>query len=109
MTSLYAQYISEREGLHIIEEEHGYATYSFEPEGVYIRDIFVEKDFRHDLIASGMANKIASIAKAKGLKYLYGSVVPTANFSTSSLKVLLAYGMQLDSCTNNFILMKKEI
>ena len=109
MPSLHAQYIQEREGKHILEEENGFATYSFLKDGVYIEDIFVSPDHRHSHLAASIADRIANIAKEKGFNRMYGSVVPSANHSTSSLKVLIAYGMQLDSATNNFILMKKDI
>lgn len=59
--------------------------------------------------ASQIADKIVTIAQAKGLKKLFGSVSPSANNSTISLKVLLAYGFQLSSSSNNFILMEKAI
>lgn len=107
--SLYAQYINERENKQILETEQGFATYSFTKDGVYIEDIFVSKDYRHNNVASQLADQIIEIAKQKGCTKVFGSVVPSANNSTISLKVLLSYGFKLNSSTNNFILMSKEI
>lgn len=110
MPSLYAQYIEEREGKHILESEYGFATYQFLDNGrCYIEDIYVVPDYRKSYAASNMANAITAIAKDKGCKTLIGSVVPSAKGSTASLKVLLAYGFKLESCQNNFIVMSKEI
>lgn len=107
--SLYAQYISEREGKHILEHAQGFATYMFMEKGCYIEDIFVLKEYRETGVAAHLADQIADIAKEKGYNKLFGSVVPSANNSTASLKVLLAYGFKLESSSNNFILLAKEI
>jgi ribosomal protein S18 acetylase RimI-like enzyme len=107
--SLFGQYIQEREDKCIIESDIGFATYSFSDAGVYIQDIYVHPEHRKSGEASRLANEIAVIAKEKGLTKMYGSVVPSANNSTDSLKVLLAYGFKLDSSSNNFIVMVKGI
>lgn len=107
--SLFGAYIKERENKDIIETDYGFATYSFTPNGCYIEDIYVSPDFRHSKLASEMADKITAIAKEKGVKRLIGSVVPSANNSTASLKVLLGYGFKLESATNNFIVFTKDI
>lgn len=107
--SLYAKYIAEREGKHIVETEQGFATYVFMEKGCYIEDIFVLKEYRDTGVAAHLADIITDIAKEKGYNKLFGSVVPSANNSTVSLKVLLAYGFKLESCSNNFILMVKDI
>ncbi|MEZ0208561.1 MAG: GNAT family N-acetyltransferase [Candidatus Paceibacterota bacterium] len=111
MPSLYARYILEREGKSIIEDERGFATYSFLPDlrAVYIEDIFVDKAFRNQNVASEYADQIATEAKSKNYKQLIGSVDPRAIGATSSLKVLLAYGFQLDSVAENLIYFKKQI
>lgn len=108
--SLYGQYIKERLGKEILEcADKGFATYSFKDNSCYIEDIYVCPDNRHEHIASHMTNSIAEIAKNKGCTSLLGSIVPSANYSTDSLKALLAYGFELDSCINNFIVLKKDI
>lgn len=107
--SLYGKYIAEREGKYIIERAEGFATYSFLPTGVYIENIYVLPEFRQSKIASTMADEIAQNAKKWGLSKMFGSVRPSAKGSTESLKVLLSYGMQLDSATNDAIFFVKEI
>lgn len=109
MASLYGRYIKERLNHDICESPHGFGTFSFEHEGCYIRDIFVEPDFRQTKEASKIADQITEIAKARGCKKLFGSVVPSAQGSTTSLKVLLAYGFKLHSSSDNFILFEKDI
>lgn len=108
-SSLYSQYIQEREGKHILETLQGFATYTFTDKGVYIEDIFVLKDYRETGVASHLADLIIDIAKEKGHKVAFGSVSIGGNNSTASMKVLLAYGFKLYSANNNFILLSKDI
>jgi GNAT superfamily N-acetyltransferase len=109
--SLYAKYLAERTNDRILERNHSFATYRFIPEqkAVYIIDIYVEPDFRKAGNAAAMADEIAKIAKTEGCTKMLGSVVPSAKNSTASAKVLLAYGMSLQSSTNDFVLFEKEI
>jgi len=107
--SLYREYLKEYTDKEVIETEKGFATYSFTNDSVYIQDIYVSPNFRQSSAASEMADGIALLAKERGIKTMLGSVIPTGNNSTTSLKVLLAYGFRLDSCTNNFILFKKDL
>ena len=107
--SLYGMYIKELGNRDILETEKGFATYSFFEDSVYIEDIFVHPDYRNTNEASDMADEIGKIAKEKGYKKMIGSVVPGHKGSTTSIKVLLAYGFKLDGVNNNFILLKKDL
>lgn len=107
--SLYAQYITERLNKQIIEDSEGFAVYYFENDYVYLEDIYVIPEKRKTKKASEMADKIASIAKKAGYNKMLGSVVPTANNSTTSLKVLMGYGFSLLAAQDNIIYFIKEI
>ncbi len=108
--SLHAQYILERTDKSVIETDKGFIIYSFtDPTTVYIEDIYTLPEYRKSHIATELANQVINIAKAKGCTKALGSVCPSAKNSTASLSVLIAYGMTLDSCHNNFILFKKDI
>ncbi len=108
--SLYSKYVTERTNKQILETEYGFATYNFpDATTVYIEDIYVLPEHRKSGLAAAIANEIVVIAKEKGCTQILGSVVPTANNSTDSLKVLLAYGMKLRNCSNDFIVFQKDI
>lgn len=108
--SLFKEYLEERTNKEVLETDTGFAVFSFpNPQTIYIEDIYTQKDKRCTYHATILANKIVNIAKERGCTEMWGSVVPTANNSTISLKVLLAYGFKLKSSTDNFILMTKEI
>jgi predicted GNAT family acetyltransferase len=107
--TLYGQYISEREDKHIVESSRGFLTYSFTNNAVYIQDLYVKPEFRKTGEAAKMADKVARLAIDKGYIKMIGSVVPSTKGSTSSMKVLLAYGFELDSSADNFIVFKKDL
>jgi hypothetical protein len=109
MKSLYGMFIEERENKNIVESEKGFATYYFIDDSVYIETIFVHPDYRDTGETFVMAGKIAKIAKEKGCTKMLGSVCPTAKGSSTSLCMLLTHGFKLDSSTNNFIVVKKDI
>lgn len=109
--SMYANYIREKTSDHIVETDQGFATYRYLDNGktVYIMDIYVLPDFRKGYVASTIADAIVDEAKARGCNKVLGSVVPSNKNSEASIKVLLAYGMTLESASQDFILFKKEI
>jgi GNAT superfamily N-acetyltransferase len=109
MRSLYAQYIAERENREIVENPLGFATYHIKGPDVYIVDIFVIPECRTKGVAAGYADEIAKRAKARGCTKMFGTVVPSTNGSTASLRVLLAYGFQLISSANDFIILAKDL
>lgn len=108
--SLYAQYLMERTDDLIIETQHGFATYRYLDDGkcVYIIDIYVVPEARNKKIASSLADVIVKEAKDRGAIRMLGSVVPSSKNSTASMKVLLGYGMTLDSAGPDAIFFRKE-
>lgn len=109
--SLYARYLTERTNDRILETEHGFATYRLLPEAksVYIVDLYVDPDFRKSGAASRLADQIAEMAKKEGATKMLGSVVPSTKGSNDSMKVLLAYGMRLQSSAFDLIVFEKEL
>lgn len=109
--SLYGDYILEHRKDRIVEREEGFASFRFLNEGksVYIVDIYTRPDFRKTKIASEMADEIVEIAKKEGATELIGTVVPSARNSTDSLRVLLGYGMSLQSASNDLVVFRKDI
>lgn len=109
--SMYGDYIREHRNDGIVEREEGFATYRYlnNGESIYIIDIYVRSDFRKTKVASEMADEIVAIGKKAGAIELLGTVVPSANHSTDSLRVLLGYGMSLQSASNDLVVFRKEI
>ncbi len=109
--SLYADYITERTNDLIIETDAGFATYRYINDGrsVYIIDIYTDPDSRKLGNAADLADDIVKEAQARGCSELLGTVVPSTKGSTASLRVLLAYGMTLQSAEKDLIIFRKGI
>lgn len=110
MSSHYAKYIEEKTVKSIIETDDGFVTYGFpDPNTVYIEDVYIIPERRQSHLATELADKVLSIAKERGCTRMLGSVIPSNKNSTVSLKVLIAYGMELQSSSNDFILFSRSI
>lgn len=111
MISHYGRYVYEREGKSIHETDKGFVTYVFWPKfnSVYMEDIYVAPEFRRSKVTFELVSAVESVARLKGYKTLVGSVKPTANGATTSLKGMLAHGFEVDSCDGNLIWFKKLI
>lgn len=107
--SLFADYIQERLGKEVIEDEDAFVTYFFQEDYVYVEDVYTRPESRRQGKIYKMVDKVAAIAKEKGYSKMLGSVVPSANNSTASLHVLLNYGFKLYSSDRNIIYFTKEI
>lgn len=108
--SLYADYLKERTADKIVETEHGFATYRYlDADTVYIIDLYIIPDYRRSHKANDIADSIVEMAKLRGCNKLLGTVVPSSNGATNSVKVLLAYGMKLKSSANDVIFFEKDI
>lgn len=111
--SLLADYNKERAGRDTIESRRGFLTYKAlptdeEPKEYRIFDLYVVPKYRRVGEAAKMADQVASIAKQNGCKILTGSVDTTANGSTESTKVLLAYGFKILRAEGHMIYFLKE-
>lgn len=108
---MYADYIKEHRGDHAVEAAFGFCTYRFlnDNKSAYIVDIYVAPEQRQSNLASILADSVVSMAKEAGATELLGTVVPSAKNSTDSLKILLAYGMKLQSASADLIVFRKDI
>lgn len=104
-----ASYFKEREDFDCLVTEEGFAAYKIFGDECYIRDIFIQADYRKRGFAAVLADTIAHIAKRKGCKYLTGSVSTLAKDPTTSTKVLIAYGFHIVKAVPDGIWFRKDI
>lgn len=108
--SLYARYIKEHRGDSIVEFSNGFATYRYLDDfTVYIVDIYVLPEDRKSDVASALADQICTIAKLRGCKTLKGTVDVNGVNPTTSIAVLIGYGMKFDCVNGNLLVFSKEI
>jgi len=112
MPSLYGQYIKEREGVDILEDEYGFITFKFiDNETCYIVDVFVVEEMRRNNVASKYAKKVEDIAKERGCKYMLGSISTLANNFNASEKLMMAneYKFKETNSKQNMVYYIKEV
>ena len=107
--SLYGDYILEREGQSILENDDGFATYQFFGNVCYIINIYVVPEKRKTKVASQLADKICEIARLHDCTQLMGSVSLCTSNPTASIKVLLAYGFYVTEFKNDLLWFKKDL
>lgn len=109
--SLYSEYLRERTDDKIIERDNGFVTYRYVNDGksVYLIDIYTVPESRQSGIASALANLVANEARDIGCEEMLGTVVPSMHGSTTSMKVLLAYGFKLKNAGPDLIVFRKDL
>ena len=111
--SLYGDYIKERIGREIIEDDKGFVTYCFPAEHnnevVYLVDMYVVPEARGDNYCSVYADKIAEIGKDNGCCMMMTSLSIDANNWKISEKVITHYGFIESKKSGSMIYYVKEI
>lgn len=83
----------------MLETPHGFLTYGFncvpgaDFSHVYLEDLYVTPEMRKTHLASTMADKVADIARERGIEKMLGSVSKHSKTKDAAHRVLIAYGM----------------
>lgn len=109
MTSLYAKYLAEKSNRHILEDSYGFITYEIVGDICYVWDLFIVPEERGKGMGFELASDVLKIAKNKGCVAMMGCVDLTMKQPSKSLTSLLRMGMEVSSCKENFIYLKKDI
>jgi GNAT superfamily N-acetyltransferase len=107
--SLYAQYMRERENAEVLEYPWGFAIYKVAPDHVYLQDIYVVPQERDNNRGQDLMEEVAAIARSKGIKTMFGSIVPSAKGSARMEHVMLHLGFELDSAASDIIYYRKKL
>ncbi len=110
MSSLWKDYIKEREGKEMFELSGGFAVFKInEDETCYLEHLYVVPELRGSGIASELCDGVADIAKKHDKKFLLGTVSPGTPGATHSMKVQLSHGFKISSIQGSMIVLEKEI
>lgn len=106
---MYADYLREYEGKSVFETEDGFASYECAGDSCYIDVIYVKPEKRQTGEASKIADSIVELVKPQGITKLIGSVDLQGKTPTTSMKVLLGYGMKVVRTDGMMIYFVKDI
>ncbi len=112
---MYAAYLKETQNKEMLEAPHGFLTYGFNcvpgvnfPH-VYIEDLYVIPSARKTHVATEMADKVADIARERGVTKMLGSVSLLRKNADANLEVLKHYGMCLFAANDQTIFTIKDL
>lgn len=107
---MYGAYVKERLGKEYYETAFGFVIYSWYLEdAIYIEELYIKLEHRLEGFGTLMVDEVCDIARKAGKKYLVGTVCPSANGATISIKALLAYKMHLWRIEGDLIFLSKEL
>ena len=108
-SSLYPDYVKEREGLETLESDYGFAMYKIIGNELYCKEIYILPEHRRAGHAFDMGNALCEIGKMKGCQWFIGTVSPQANGAHESMLGLIKYGMKLLRSEFNLVYFIKRI
>lgn len=88
-------YLMEREGLELYETDKGFATFLCDGAELYIRDIYVARDYRRTKVGTEIAEAVIEIGRKRGCQYVSGTVSLDAKGITESFKAILSFGFEV--------------
>lgn len=109
MKQLYFEYLREREGATVLNNEHSFIVYKLQPDHVYLQDIYTAPEARDQKSWLKLYNQFLELMQAEKIKLIFVSVVPSATGSDKSLSMALKFGYKLHSANNDVIYLRKEI
>lgn len=94
LTSLYAQYVEEKEGKSVLETERGFISYFYSTENnVHIDIIYIKPEFRRN--RDGAHLWFSLVEATPGAASYTAAVETMHNDPTSSLKFILRAGFEV--------------
>ncbi len=89
MSSMYAQYIKEREDVDTYEDERGFFTYQVSNDSFHVVDLFILPKFRNNGVGKEYSDKIEELAKESNCKQTFCSTCTQAlNWKQSNKYIL---------------------
>jgi len=94
MSSLYKQYIEERESKTVLEESYGFVIYEIKQDYIYIQDVYILPDFRGGRKAAQLVDKVLADNKTEDIKKLITSTDLNAKNVEHSILAIIRYGFK---------------
>jgi GNAT superfamily N-acetyltransferase len=109
MSSLYAEYVKEREEAETLEHGYGFITFRVFGESVLLKDFFVRRENRKQGLSHKIWNEFVEKMKERGIKKVVGNVDVRSANGTEILRNHLFRGCKLVQAMNDIITVEKEI
>lgn len=107
--SFYAEYVKERAGHFVIEDDDGFVEYSLQKDCIFIENMYVRPEMRRDGIGTRYLCEVEEIGQKHGYHVIGCGVCPSALNHVASLQAALASGFSIYAVKENYILLSKEL
>lgn len=107
--TLYSQYIWEREGAEIIENEVAFIIYKIIDKECMILEMFVDPISRGSNKKREIIEELSSLAIKKGCEGLSGTIDLNAKDASHALSAVLRFGFKVVQAQNNILVLYKKL
>lgn len=109
MSSLYFQYIKERENLDFVEIEEGFFTYKINGDECYLNNVFLKPEHRGTPATIKIMNKIIEAAQSRDCKLISANVYLNDHGFHRTIKSALKLGFSFVLAQNNCVTIVKKL
>lgn len=107
---LYMDFIRELEGFECLHHlGKGFLDYKWEPDHVFIRNVYVAPEARGEGLASAMEDAVLEMARARGIKKVVGLVVPSHGNAEYRMQIFFKRGWKFLEAQQDAIYLVKDI
>jgi GNAT superfamily N-acetyltransferase len=106
---MYFDYVKERLGQEVIQNEYGFILYYINGQDCFIVDLYVKPEHRRKNIATELADQVQEIAQKRRCTKIWGQVVVGSGGDFVALMSHFSWGLRLHSANANCIVTVKEI
>jgi hypothetical protein len=107
--TLYFDYIKEREGLEVLENESGFITYKITGDECFIKNMFITPKMRSTFLLKNMIDLLCEIAFIRKCKFISANIDLQDEGAGRTLVAALKIGFRLARAQNDILLIIKEL
>lgn len=107
--TLYAKYISEREGAEILEDESSFITYKINGEECFIKNMYIDPLVRGNGHSRKIIEKLSAVAKSFGCTFLSGTIDLQAPGASRVQAAAISVGFNVVKAHNDILMIKKNL
>lgn len=109
MSSLYAKYVAEREGLQAIEDDLYFLTYEMKDSWLLVHDFYIVPEYRGGVIAKAVLQDLKRMAMEYKKTSIRATVETSLPDASTLVMLYIRNGFKIINADNGLILIEMEI
>lgn len=107
--TIYSEYIKERLGQSILENENGFIKYKTNGEEIFIVDMYVKKELQFKGLGHSLLKSLNALAKTLGCKVITANVHLFDENKEKTLQSAFNTGFKIHSSNDQFLTILREV